>query len=147
MPAYSLVNKGKSKVFYGQEPPSGEFTATQRGLSYQLLAEIYWSSSMGNYYCSRPQRAMDNAVRTVFQLTGRTSHPHAQYPLRGPGWDPFIVPEGILALVKCEIVNEFHSICVVGLFLKKKLTVSLSLGTQKHILCLRITKCTIQVNC
>ena len=112
MPAYSLVNKGKSKVFYGQEPPSGEFTATQRGLSYQLLAEIYWNSSMGNYYCSRPQRATDNAVRTVFQLTGRTSHLHAQYPLRA-SWKVLIV--AALAVNRpCNLQNATQSPCLCG---------------------------------
>ena len=30
-----------SKVFYGQEPPSGESTTTECGLNYQLLAVIY----------------------------------------------------------------------------------------------------------
>ena len=33
--------KGKGKVFYGQEPPSGESTTTECGLNYQLLAELY----------------------------------------------------------------------------------------------------------
>ena len=35
----------KGKVFYGQEPPSGESTTTECGVvNYQLLAVIYWSS-------------------------------------------------------------------------------------------------------
>ena len=29
------------KVFYGQEPPSGESTTTECGFNYQLLAVIY----------------------------------------------------------------------------------------------------------
>ena len=29
------------KVFYGQEPPSGESTATEYGFNYQLLAVMY----------------------------------------------------------------------------------------------------------
>ena len=33
--------KVKSKVFYGQEPPSGESTTTECGFNYQLLAVIY----------------------------------------------------------------------------------------------------------
>ena len=33
--------KGKGKVFYGQEPPSGESTTTECGFNYQLLAVIY----------------------------------------------------------------------------------------------------------
>ena len=36
------------KVFYGQEPPSGEPTTTDSGVDYQLLAVMYWSSPMGN---------------------------------------------------------------------------------------------------
>ena len=28
----------KGKVFYGQEPPSGESTTTEYGVNYQLLA-------------------------------------------------------------------------------------------------------------
>ena len=40
--------KIKGKVFYGQEPPSGEYTTTECGVNYQLLAVIYWSSPMGN---------------------------------------------------------------------------------------------------
>ena len=31
----------KVKVFYGQEPPSGESTTTECGVNYQLLAVIY----------------------------------------------------------------------------------------------------------
>ena len=31
----------KGKVFYGQEPPSGEYTTTECGFNYQLLAVIY----------------------------------------------------------------------------------------------------------
>ena len=30
----------KGKVFYGQEPPSGESTTTECGVKYQLLAVI-----------------------------------------------------------------------------------------------------------
>ena len=31
----------KGKVFYGQEPPSGESTTTECGFNYQLLPVIY----------------------------------------------------------------------------------------------------------
>ena len=31
----------KGKVFYGQEPPSGESTTTECGVNYQLLAVMY----------------------------------------------------------------------------------------------------------
>ena len=33
------INKGK--IFYGQEPPSGESTTTECGVNYQLLAVMY----------------------------------------------------------------------------------------------------------
>ena len=33
------THKGKGKVFYFQEPPSGESTNTECGVNYQLLAE------------------------------------------------------------------------------------------------------------
>ena len=32
---------GKGKVFYGQEPHSGESTTTEGGVNYQLLAVMY----------------------------------------------------------------------------------------------------------
>ena len=31
----------KGKVFYGQERPSGEYTTTEYGFNYQLLAVMY----------------------------------------------------------------------------------------------------------
>ena len=34
-------NKVKGKVFYGHEPPSGESTTTESGVSYQLLAVMH----------------------------------------------------------------------------------------------------------
>ena len=37
----SLILKSKGKVFYGQEPPSGESTTTECGFNYQLLSVIY----------------------------------------------------------------------------------------------------------
>ena len=40
---------GKGKVFYGQEPPSGESTTTECGFNYELLAVIYWGSPMGSH--------------------------------------------------------------------------------------------------
>ena len=45
---FLLRGKGKGKVFYGQEPPSGESTTTECGFNYQLLAVIYWNSPMGS---------------------------------------------------------------------------------------------------
>ena len=39
--ASSTVSYGKVKVFYGQEPPSGETTTTECGFNYQLLAVMY----------------------------------------------------------------------------------------------------------
>ena len=39
---YKLCSVSKNgKVFYGQEPPSGESTTTECGFNYQLLAAIY----------------------------------------------------------------------------------------------------------
>ena len=35
------INFSKGKVFYGQEPPSGESTTTECRVNYQLLAVIY----------------------------------------------------------------------------------------------------------
>ena len=45
---YWAVTKGIGKVFYGQDPPSGESTTTECGFNYQLLAVIYRSSPMGS---------------------------------------------------------------------------------------------------
>ena len=39
-PQYQPI-KVKGKVFYGQEPPSGESTTTECGVNYQLLAVMY----------------------------------------------------------------------------------------------------------
>ena len=50
-PTYSVSISADSKcikVFYGQEPPSGESTTTECGLNYQLLAVIYCISPMGS---------------------------------------------------------------------------------------------------
>ena len=53
----------KGKVFYGQEPPCGESTTTEFGVNYQLLAVITEVAQWGTLSCSRPQPAMDNAIR------------------------------------------------------------------------------------
>ena len=55
--------KGKGKVVYGQEPPSGESTTTECGFNYQLLAVITEVAQWGAPSCSQPQPAMDNGVR------------------------------------------------------------------------------------
>ena len=44
----------KSKVFYGQEPPSGESTTTGCGVNYHLLAVITEVAQWGTPSCSRP---------------------------------------------------------------------------------------------
>ena len=36
-----LISKGKGKVFYGQEPPSGESTTTESWVNYQLLSVMH----------------------------------------------------------------------------------------------------------
>ena len=55
--------KVKVKVFYGQEPPSGESTTTECGFNYQLLAVITEVAQSGTPSCSQPQPATDNDVR------------------------------------------------------------------------------------
>ena len=35
-----MTEVDEGKVFYGQEPPSGEYTTTECGVNYQLLAVI-----------------------------------------------------------------------------------------------------------
>ena len=49
--------KGKDKVFYGQELPSGESTTTGWGVNYQLLAVSTEVARGGTPSCSRPQPA------------------------------------------------------------------------------------------
>ena len=53
----------KSKVFYGQEPPSGQSTTTESAFNYQLLAVITEVAQWGAISCNRPQPATDNGVR------------------------------------------------------------------------------------
>ena len=58
-----MRGKGKGKVIYGQEPPSGKFTTTGCGVNYQLLVVITEVAQWGTPGCSRPQLATDNGVR------------------------------------------------------------------------------------
>ena len=51
--AYAAT-KGKSKVFYGQDPPSGESTTTEYGVNYQLITVITEVSQRGTASCSQP---------------------------------------------------------------------------------------------
>ena len=53
----------KVKVFYGQEPPSGESTTAECGVNYQLLAVITEAAQWGTPSCSQSQLATDNGVR------------------------------------------------------------------------------------
>ena len=57
------LKKVKGKVFYGEEPPSGESTTTEYGVNYQLLAVITEAAQWGTPSCSQPQPATDNGVR------------------------------------------------------------------------------------
>ena len=50
-------NSKKGKAFNGQEFPSGEYTTTERGVNYQLLAVITEVAQWGTPSCSRPQPA------------------------------------------------------------------------------------------
>ena len=58
-----LCVAGCVKVFYGQEPPSGESTTTECGVNYQLLALITEVAQWGTPSFSRPQPATDNGAR------------------------------------------------------------------------------------
>ena len=58
-----LITKSKGKVFYGQEPASGESTTTECEFNYQLLAVITEVAQWGTPSCSRPEPATDNGVR------------------------------------------------------------------------------------
>ena len=64
------INSIKGKVFYGQEPPSGESTTTECGVNYQLLAVITEVAQWGTPSCSRPQPATNNnwIVRRMQEL-------------------------------------------------------------------------------
>ena len=62
-PIFGIGIKGKGKVVYGQEPPSGESTATECGFNYQLLAVITEVAQWGAPSCSQPRPATDNSVR------------------------------------------------------------------------------------
>ena len=68
--------KSKGRVFYGQEPPSGESTTTECEFNYQLLAVIHWSSPMGSSQLQSTTTSYRQwRQRLKIQLTGRTSHP------------------------------------------------------------------------
>ena len=56
-------HKGKGKIFYGQEPPSGESTTTGCVVNYQLLAVITEVAQWRTPSCSQPQPATDNGVK------------------------------------------------------------------------------------
>ena len=74
----------KGKVFYGQEPPSGESTTTECEVNYQLLAVIAEVPQWGTPSCSQPQPAMDKltmASETVDPIDWLHPHLHGQYPL------------------------------------------------------------------
>ena len=59
----SLFLKVKGKVFYGQEPPSGESTTTECWFNYQQLAVFTEVAQCGAPSCSQPEPATDNGVR------------------------------------------------------------------------------------
>ena len=52
----------EGKVFYGQEPPSGESPTTECEVNYQLLAVITEVAQWRIPTCSRPQPATYNGV-------------------------------------------------------------------------------------
>ena len=56
--------KSKGKVFYGQDPPSGESSTIECSVNCQLLAVIFPEvAQWGTPSCSRPQPTTDNGVR------------------------------------------------------------------------------------
>ena len=63
LPGLPQDTKNKFRVFYGQEPSSGESTTTECGVNYQLLAVITEVAQWGTPGCSRPQPATDNGAR------------------------------------------------------------------------------------
>ena len=75
-----LKKKSKGKVFYGQEPPSGESTTTECGVNYQLLAVITEVAQWGTPSCSRPQQLRTMASEAVDPIDWSHPHPHEQYP-------------------------------------------------------------------
>ena len=58
-----LQKDKNGKVFYGQEPPSGESTTTECGVNYQLLAVITEVAHWRTPSCSQPQLATYSGVR------------------------------------------------------------------------------------
>ena len=58
-----LQKDKNGKVFYGQEPPSGESTTTECGVNYQLLAVITEVAHWRTPSCSQPQPATYSGVR------------------------------------------------------------------------------------
>ena len=66
LPAHLTISdsyKDKGKVFHDQEPARGEYTTTECGVNYQLLAIITEVTQWGTPSCSRPQPAANNGVR------------------------------------------------------------------------------------
>ena len=60
------MEKGKGKVFYGQEPPSGESTTTECGVNYQLLAVITEAAQWGTHIVA----VNHNQLRTMASKMG-----------------------------------------------------------------------------
>ena len=63
LPSSKIMISKKGKIFYGQEPPSGESTTTECGVIYQLLAVTTEVAQWGTPSCSRLQPARDNGAR------------------------------------------------------------------------------------
>ena len=93
-------DKGKGKVFYGQEPPSGESTTTESGVNYQLLAVITEVAQWELLVAVDHNQLRTMASETVDPINW--SHP-------SPSWA--VPPERHLAL-RYKITLQ-HSACVV----------------------------------
>ena len=72
----------KVKVVYVQEPPCGEFTTTECGFNYQLLAVITEVAQLGAPSCSQPHLLRTMASEMVDPIDWSHPPPYTgQYPL------------------------------------------------------------------
>ena len=70
----------KGKVFYGQEPPSGESTTTECGVNYQLLAVLLKLSNGELLVAVNHNQLRTMASETVDPIDWSHPYPHWQYP-------------------------------------------------------------------
>ena len=74
--------KGKGKVFYGQQPPSGESTTTECGVNHHLLAVITKVAKYGEVLVAVDHNQLRTmASETVDPIDWSHPHPLGQYSL------------------------------------------------------------------